>query len=59
MFQTVTGSLIILMVIGLIIFLFAVFIATVANWIWRTADERVPVSVNRERATASPLRKAA
>ncbi|HET8722264.1 MAG TPA: hypothetical protein VFM24_09570 [Nitrospira sp.] len=47
------------MVIGLIIFLFAVFIATVANWIWRTADERVPVSVNRERATASPLRKAA
>lgn len=59
MFHTVTGSLIILMVIGVIIFLFAVFMATVASWVWRKADERVPVSVTRERTTASPLRKAA
>ena len=59
MFQTVTGSLVILMLIGLIIFLFAVFMATVASWMWRKADERVPVSVSRERSTASPLRRAA
>ena len=59
MFDTVTGSLIIVLAIGLIIFVFAVFMATVASWMWRKADERVAVSIPRERTTAYPLQKAA
>jgi hypothetical protein len=59
MFHTVTGSLIILMAIGSIIFVFAVFMATVASWIWRKADERGAVSAARERSTSYALRKAA
>ena len=59
MFHTMTGSLIILMAIGVIIFLLAVFMATVASWMWRKADERVAVSSARERSMPSTLRKAA
>jgi hypothetical protein len=59
MFHTVTGSLIILIGIGVIIFVFAIFMATVASWMWRKTDERVAVSVRRERSIADPLRKAA
>lgn len=59
MFHTVTGSLIILLAMGLIIFVFAVFMATVASWMWRKTDERVAVSVPRERSTAYPVREAA
>ena len=59
MFHTVTGSLIVLMLIGFIIFLFAVFMATVASWMWRKADERIPVPATRDRSTPAPLQKAA
>jgi hypothetical protein len=59
MFHTLTGSLIILMGMGLIIFVFAVFVATVASWMWRKADERVAIPATRERSTAYQLGKAA
>ena len=59
MFQTLTGSLIILMVIGGIIFGFAVFAAMLAMSIWRQDTEVAAVSAMQAPSKTHRIRKAA
>ena len=57
MFDTLLGSVIILLAIGGIIFAFAVFTATLSIWIQRK-DDLVAVSAVQE-PSSYPLRRAA
>ena len=59
MFQTLTGSLIILMVIGCIIVGFALFAATVAMSIWRKDEEEDVVADSAMPTPSHRFRKAA
>jgi hypothetical protein len=57
MFQTVTGSLIILFGVVAIIAAFALFVTALLRWIWGTEQEVVRWSASIQQAT--PLRRAA
>lgn len=59
MFQTLTGSLIILLAILGIIFILALFTTALLRWIFGTEDEAVPWSAMAAPAQSSSLRRAA
>ena len=59
MFQTLTGSLIILMCILGIIFVFALFVTAWLRWIFLTDEEAAETTTVYEPSTVYPLRKAA
>ncbi|HEU4504929.1 MAG TPA: hypothetical protein VFR79_08865 [Nitrospira sp.] len=59
MFQTLTGSLIILLAILGIIFILALFMTALLRWIFGTADDAVAWSAMATPAQISSLRRAA
>ena len=59
MFQTLTGSLIILFAMLAIIFAFALFMTAVLRWIFLTDVELAETTTVREPTTVYSIRKAA
>jgi hypothetical protein len=59
MFQTLTGSLIILLCIVTIIFAFAFFMTALLRWIFGTQDEAVAWSAMAAPTRIATLRRAA
>jgi len=59
MFQTLTGSLLILLAVLGIIFIFALFMTALLRWIFGTEDDAVAWSAMAEPARISSLQRAA
>jgi hypothetical protein len=59
MFQTLTGSLLILLVMLGIIFVFALFMTALLRWIFGTEDDAVAWSAIATPARVSSLQRAA
>ena len=59
MFQTLTGSLIILFTMLAIIFIFALFMTAVLSWIFLTDVELAETTTVPDPSTVYPIRKAA